>query len=166
MTQFRSGRHVVHLLHAHLVLTTKYRRKAISTERVRWLLDEVVRSVAADMGAEVVAVESDGDHLHVLVCYPPHLALSKLVNSLKGVSSRRLRQKDWPEVTDKLWGDALWSPSYCVASCGGAPMEVVKAYVESQNAPGRIRTGAIKRAAERERKRARAARLQENNRRP
>ena len=150
---YRSGRHVVFALHAHLVLTTKYRRKAIESERVRTLLSETIRAVAADMQAEVLAVESDGDHLHVLVTYPPHLSLSKLVNAMKGVSSRYLRQKNWPEVIDKLWGNAFWSPSYCVVSCGGAPLDVVKAYVEGQNAPGRIRTGATERAAERERKR-------------
>ncbi|MCW3784649.1 transposase, partial [Defluviimonas salinarum] len=54
-----------------------------------------------------------------------------------------------------LWGEAFWSPSYCVVSCGGAPLDVVKAYVESQNAPGRIRIGAVRRAAAREEKRRR-----------
>ena len=157
MKDFRSGRHVVHLLHAHLVFTTKYRRGAITTGRVRDLLAEVMTSVADDMGAEVVAVEADGDHVHLLICYPPHLALSRLVNSLKGVSSRKLREKGWPEVTSRLCGKAFWSPSYCVVSCGGAPLDVVKAYMETQAAPGRIRTGAMRRATEKEKRQARSA---------
>jgi len=73
-----------------------------------------------------------------------------LVNALNGVSSRRLRQQGWPEVRNVLWGKAFWSPSYCVVSCGGAPLEIVKAYVETQNAPDRDRRGAAQRAWRRE----------------
>lgn len=155
MDDFRAGRHVVHRLHAHLVLTTKYRRGAIRTARVRDLLREVLAAVAADMGAEITAVEADGDHVHLLLSYPLHLALSRLVNGLKGVSSRRLRQQDWPEVRRVLWGKAFWSPSYCVVSCGGAPLEIVRAYVENQNAPDRDRRGAANRARFREEKKRR-----------
>ncbi len=82
----------------------------------------------------------------------PQLALSRLVNAMKGVSSRRLRQKDWPEVRRVLWGDHFWSPSYCVVSCGGAPLDIVKTYVETQNDPERARRGAVIRAAKRKRK--------------
>lgn len=152
MHDFRGGRHVVYRLHAHLVFTTKYRRGAITTERVRTLLREVFTSVAADMGAEIEAVEADGDHVHLLVAYPPQLAISRLVNSLKGVSARRLRQQDWREVRRVLWGDAFWSPSYCAVSCGGAPLDIVKAYVERQNDPERDRRGARARATAREKK--------------
>ena len=106
----------------------------------------MLTSVAADMGAEVTAVEADRDHAHLLIAYPPQLALSRLVNGLKGVSSRRLRQQDWPEVRRVLWGEAFWSPSYCVAPCGGAPLGIVKAYVEGQNAPKRSRRSAAQRA--------------------
>jgi putative transposase len=135
-----------------LVFTTKYRRGAIGTDRVRDLLKEVMTSVAADMGAKIDAVEADGDHVHILLSYPPQLALSRLVNSLKGVSARRLRQQGWPEVRRVLWGDHFWSPSYCVVSCGGAPLEIVKAYVETQNDPDRARKGAAIRAANKKRK--------------
>lgn len=146
MSDFRAGRHVVHRLHAHLVFTTKYRRGAIHTDRVRKLLKEVMISVASDMGAAIEAIEADGDHVHILVAYPPHLALSALVNSLKGVSSRRLRQQGWQEVERVLWGTAFWSPSYCVVSCGGAPLDIIKEYVDAQNAPDRDRRGAAQRA--------------------
>lgn len=152
MDDFRAGRHVVHRLHAHLVFTTKYRRGAIHTDRVRELLRDVMMSVAADAGAEITAIEADGDHVHLLIAYPPQLALSRLVNSMKGVSSRRLRKEGWPEVRSVLWGDAFWSPSYCVVSCGGAPLDIVKAYVENQNSPERDRRGAKARARKREKK--------------
>jgi putative transposase len=107
------------------------------------------------MDADLAAWGANGDHVHLLVAYPPQLALSRLVNSLKGVSSRRLRQQGWPEVTRRLCGEAFWSPSYCVVSCGSAPVEIVRAYVEAQNAPGRICTGGIKRAQAREEERRR-----------
>jgi putative transposase len=67
-----------------------------------------------------------------LVGYPPKVALSRLINSLKGVSARRLRAANFPEVRNKLWGEHFWSPSYCAVSCGGAPLETVKRYVQKQ----------------------------------
>jgi putative transposase len=74
-----------------------------------------------------------------LISYPPKVALSALVNSLKGVSSRLVRKEKFPEITSRLWGDHFWSPSYCVVSCGGAPLDVIKKYVEQQRAPDRKR---------------------------
>jgi putative transposase len=63
---------------------------------------------------------------------PQTVALSRLVNSLKGVTSRHLRSKEFPEVMSKPWGDHLWSPSYFAVSCGGAPIEIVRQYIEDQ----------------------------------
>lgn len=152
MTDFRKGRHVVHHLNAHLVLTTKYRRGAIATDRVRDCLEASMRDVCADFGARLDAFEADGDHVHLLLSWPPQVALSRLVGSLKGVSARLLRQKGFPEVTSKLWGDHFWSPSYCLVSCGGAPLDTIKAYVEAQSDPNRSKTGALRRAEARKRK--------------
>jgi putative transposase len=70
--------------------------------------------------------------VHLLVGYPPKVALSGLVNSLKGRSAHRLRGEHFPEIERKLWGPHFWSPSYCAVSCGGAPLEIVKRYVEQQ----------------------------------
>lgn len=72
------------------------------------------------------------DHVHLLVEYPATVALSRLVNSLKGVSSRMLRAREFPEVQRRLWGGHLWSPSYFAVSCGGAPIEIVRQYIEDQ----------------------------------
>jgi putative transposase len=66
------------------------------------------------------------------VTYPPKVALSRLVNSLKGASSRMIRKMGYPEVQRALWGGAFWSPSYCAVSCGGAPLETVKRYIQNQ----------------------------------
>ena len=83
-------------------------------------------------------MEFDGecDHVHLLVVYPPRVAISSLVNSLKGVSSRLIRKKkQYPSISKQLRGGALWSPSYFAGSCGGAPIEIIRQYIEQQNTP-------------------------------
>jgi putative transposase len=128
---FRTGRHVVYSLQAHLVFSPKY-RGAVITERVFQTLRVAWEQVCTDFGCELREAGWESDHVHVLVAYPPKVALSRLVNSLKGVSARRLRAADLPEVRNKLWGEHFWSPSYCAVSCGGAPLETVKRYVQKQ----------------------------------
>lgn len=81
-------------------------------------------------------MEFDGedDHVHLLVNYPPKVAVSKLVNSLKGASSRLLRKRH-ADLQKRYWKGVLWSPSYFAASCGGAPISVVRQYIEQQKTP-------------------------------
>ena len=128
---FRTGRHVVYKLHVHLVFITKYRRGVISN-RVRTFLKDVMTKVCQDFDAELMEFDGEDDHIHVLVAYPPKVAISTLVNSLKGASAYRLRRQNFPEVRQKLWGSHFWSPSYCAVSCGGAALETVKAYIQNQ----------------------------------
>ena len=71
--------------------------------------------------------------MHLLVNFHPKIALSKLVNSLKGVSSRLIRRMDFPEIQTALWKNVLWSPSYFAVSCGGAPLSIIKKYIEQQD---------------------------------
>ncbi|UEM24571.1 IS200/IS605 family transposase (plasmid) [Skermanella mucosa] len=127
----RTGRRVVCSLHVHLVFVTKYRRSVLS-DRAHEVLRDVFLGVCAEFGARLKEANGEDDHVHLLIEYPPTVQLSKPVNSLKGVSSRLLRQHDFPEVTQRLWGGHLWSPSYCAASCGGAPLEIVTQYIEQQ----------------------------------
>ena len=131
-SNFRRGRNCVFLLHAHLVFVTKYRRK-VFTEEVLNSLRSIFESVCIDFGVHLVEVNGENDHIHLLITYPPTVALSKLVNSLKGVSSRLIRKEKYPSVTQALWGNSLWSPSYFVSSCGGAPLEIIKQYIEQQS---------------------------------
>ena len=129
-TEIRKGRHVVYALHAHLVFVTKYRRNALSEPAIRDL-SRIFAKVCKDFEAELIECNGEDDHVHLLIVYPPKVALSKLVNSLKGVSSRLLRE--WrPEVSGRYLNGVLWSPSYFVASCGGAPLTVIAEYVKSQ----------------------------------
>lgn len=130
----RRGRSVVHNLHAHLVFTAKY-RKAVFTDTLLRACEESMRKVCGDFGATLEEFSGERDHVHLLIQYPPTVQLSSLVNSLKGVSSRVLRRDHPEEVRRVLWGEHLWSPSYFVGSCGGAPLSVVKDYIENQRRP-------------------------------
>jgi putative transposase len=114
-----------------LVFVPKYRKSCIPG-RVAQLLKEAFAGVCSDFEAELEEMGHEHDHVHLLVSYPPKVALSSLVNSLKGASARRLRSAGFPEVQRALVGDAFWSPSYCVVSCGGALLETIRVYVEKQ----------------------------------
>jgi len=131
--QIRSGRHCVFNMHVHLVFVTKY-RKDVFTKPMLDAMERMFKKVCLDFEAELIEFNGEDDHVHLLINYPPKVAVSNLVNSLKGVSSRHLR-KDFPEIKNKLWGGSLWSPSYFASSCGGAPLEIIKQYIEQQQTP-------------------------------
>lgn len=118
-------------MHVHLVFVTKYRRGVFDDAAIK-ALQKTFSDVAVDFGAVLVACDGKDDHVHLLIEYPPRVALSRLVNSLKGVGSRLLL-RDRPELR-RFARKGLWSPSYFAASCGGAPLDVVKAYVANQRA--------------------------------
>ncbi|MHB8355507.1 MAG: IS200/IS605 family transposase [Vulcanimicrobiaceae bacterium] len=132
-SDLRTGRHCVFALHAHLVFVTKYRRN-VFTKVMLDALRPIFESVCRDFEVELVEFDGEDDHVHLLVNYPPKAALSSLVNSLKGVSSRLLR-KQFPVVVKRYWKSVLWSPSYFAASCGGAPLSIIKQYIENQRMP-------------------------------
>ncbi len=130
----RTGRHCVFNIHVHLVFVTKYRR-GVFTKVILEDMRSVFETVCHDFEAELVEFDGEDDHVHLLVNYPPKVSVSTLVNSLKGVSSRLIRKKKYPEIQKKLWGGHLWSPSYFAGSCGGAPLSIIKQYIESQRTP-------------------------------
>src|SRR5690606_8906610 len=130
----RHGRHCVFLMHVHLVFVTKCRREVFTKE----ILDDlrnIFSSVCADFEAELVEFDGEDDLVHLLVNYPPKVAVSALVNSLKGVSSRMIRKRNYPSIRKKLWGGALRSRSYFAGSCGGAPIEIIRQHIEQQQTP-------------------------------
>jgi len=133
-SDLRHGRHCVFMMHVHLVFVTKYRRDVFTKD----ILDDlrpIFANVCADFESELVEFDGEHDHVHLLVNYPPKVAVSHLVNSLKGVSSRMIRKKNYPSIRQKLWGGALWSPSYFAGSCGDAPIAVIRQYIEQQKTP-------------------------------
>lgn len=129
----RHGRHCVFALHAHLVFVTKYRRHVFTSEALS-ALEAEFRKVCAGFEAELQSVEGESDHVHLLVVYPPKVSLARLVNSLKGASSRMLK-KQVPSTARHYHRGALWSPSYFAASCGGAPLAIIRQYIENQTRP-------------------------------
>ncbi|RPI42039.1 MAG: IS200/IS605 family transposase [Bacteroidetes bacterium] len=128
--EIRTKRHVVNHLHLHLVFVTKYRRK-VFTEKMYERLQFHFERVCRDFGCKLKECNGEMDHVHLLVEPLPHTTPSRLVNSLKGVSSRMLRQ-EFPELELFYWKGGLWSPSYFIASCGGAPLNVLKDYIRNQ----------------------------------
>ena len=130
----RTGRHCVFVLHAHLVFVTKYRHPVFNDAHLN-RLEEIFRSVCEEFECELVEFNGETNHVHLLVNFPPKVALSKLVNSLKGVSSRRMRQ-EFPELERHYWrAKRLWSGSYFAGSVGGAPLSVLRQYIEQQDRP-------------------------------
>lgn len=130
----RTGRHVIFDIHIHLVFVAKYRRN-VFTKTILEDLKSIFLEVCLDFEAQLIEFDGEGDHVHLLINYPPKVSVSKLVNSLKGVSSRLIRKKSYPTITKALWGGSLWSPSYFAGSCGGAPIAVVRKYIEDQKTP-------------------------------
>jgi putative transposase len=116
-----------------LVFVTKYRRGAI-TKAMLVTCKEVMAEVCRDFGCELVELNGEDDHVHLLVDFPPTVQLSRLVNSLKGVSSRILRRDYESHVRRYLWGGHFWSRSYYVGTTGGASLETVRRYIEGQRA--------------------------------
>ena len=131
--KIRRGRCCVHLLHVHLVFVTKYRKSIFSVKYLN-TLKEISEKVCGGFDCFLKEFNGEKDHAHLLIEYPPKMSIAKLVNSLKGVSSRLLK-KIYPEIASYYWKGALWSPSYFAGSCGGAPLSVIKKYIENQHTP-------------------------------
>jgi putative transposase len=130
----RHGRHCVFLMHVHLVFVSKFRKKLFNKEIIDFM-ESVFRNVCIDFESELKEFYGEGDHVHLLINYPPKIAISNLVNSLKGVSSRHVRKKKFPLLHKYIRMDSLWTPSYFASSCGGAPLEIIKQYIEQQETP-------------------------------
>lgn len=129
-SQFRRERHSVTDLKIHLVCVTKYRRSVFTSESLE-VVEKSFREVAKKMDFKVLEFNGEDNHIHTLLEYPPKLSVSQIVNTLKGVSSRRYGQAGYK----KPHKEALWSPSYFAVSIGGAPLEVLKEYIRNQQKP-------------------------------
>jgi len=130
MVEYRTSAHAVFDIKYHYVWITKYRYKILRgriAERARDLL----RQICAARGVVIIRGAVSPDHIHMLVSSPPDLAPAKLVQYLKGRSSRRL-QDEFPELRKRYWGQHLWARGYFVASVGAVDEETIKKYIESQ----------------------------------
>ncbi|OBA84404.1 transposase [Mycobacterium sp. 1164966.3] len=112
----------------HVVWCPKYRRKVIGG-RMEQRLKEIIVAVIDEKGAWLIELETMPDHVHLLVEVDPQFGVHKLVKAIKGRSSRVLRE-EFPWLKSRL--PSLWTNSYFVATVGGAPLSVIKRYVETQ----------------------------------
>lgn len=127
---YLSRRHSVSKLVVHLIFTTKYRRKIFDGMMIQQIR-EAFQSAAEKLEIEILEMDGEADHVHVLIAYPPKLAISVLVNNLKSISSRRVRILN-THLRKASNSGVLWSRSYFACSAGGATIETLKAYVASQ----------------------------------
>ena len=118
------------MLHYHLVMVVKYRRRVI-TDAISERLREIFAGLTAGYGITLLEWNHDIDHVHVLFKAQPSSPLSKFMNAYKSASSRRIKN-EFPEIREKLWKEYFWSKSYCLISAGGAPLEILKQYIDSQ----------------------------------
>lgn len=133
----KRGRYSVYSLNVHLIFVCKRRGKVFHGRHLDRLRD-IFTKVCGDFGTDLIEFNGEQDHVHLLINYPPKVSISALVNSLKGVSSRRLKQ-EFPEIR-QFWSvrksrDSLWSPSYFAASVGGAPIAILRQYFQQQQTP-------------------------------
>ena len=130
MKKIDHNAHSVYLMYYHLIMVVKYRRKVIDnpiSERAK----EIWEHIAPRYGIVLEEWNHDIDHVHVMFRAQPRTELSKFINAYKSASSRLLK-KEYPEIREKLWKEAFWSQSFCLLTAGGAPVEVIRQYIESQ----------------------------------
>jgi putative transposase len=124
----------VSLLHAHLVFVTKYRRP-VFTDAMLTFTEQTMRGVCAELDVELVEFNGETDHVHLLVGYPPTLAISVLAQRLKGRTAHALRREFTGVCVRARMRGHLWSPSYFAVSCGGAPLAIIKQYIDGRARP-------------------------------
>jgi putative transposase len=121
-------------LKAHLVLTTKSRRK-LFTKQMLERMHEILEDLLAKWECRVVEFNGEENHVHLLFQYHPGVELSKFVNNIKTVTSRKLRSEFEDRVHEFYYKDVLWNGSYFIASCGGVTVSALKKYIEAQDSP-------------------------------
>ncbi len=125
-----SNNHSVFLLYYHLVLVVKYRRKVID-DTISNMLKEIFEYIQPNYNITLQEWNHDQDHVHILFKAHPNSEISKFLNSYKSASSRLIK-KEFPQIRKFLWKEYFWSRSYCLLTTGGAPIDVIKKYIESQ----------------------------------
>ena len=131
MQQLNALHHCVYNLNYHLVLVTKYRRKCIDL-RILERLEEIFCKLCKKWNCILLEFNGEPDHIHMLIQFNPKVQPSKFVNNLKTVSSRYIRKEFCDHLAKYYWKAVFWSRSYCILTCGGAPLSVIKQYIEQQ----------------------------------
>lgn len=122
--------HSVFLLHYHLILVTKYRRQVIDDEISDFAKDTFIR-ISESYHITLVEWNHDKDHVHIVFKAQPKTELTKFINAYKSASSRLIK-RDFPRVKQFLWKEMFWSKSFCLLTTGGAPIDLIKRYIQNQ----------------------------------
>ena len=125
-----TNNHSVFALHYHLVMVVKYRKKVINND-ISLRLRSIFENIAKDYNISIEEWNHDKDHVHILFTAHPNSEISKFINAYKSASSRLIK-KEFPSIRTSLWENSFWSKSFCLLTTGGAAIEVIKQYIESQ----------------------------------
>lgn len=123
--------HSVYALQYHLVQIVKYRKQVFENEKIVDFLKQKVRETSESFDVEVLNIECNKDHFHMIFKAKPTLDIPKYINAIKTITSREI-QRNFLEVKEKLWKGVFWSPSYFLATTGQVTLDVLKKYVEEQ----------------------------------
>jgi putative transposase len=130
----RRARPSLSLLHAHLVFVTKYRRPVL-TDAMLTYREHTMHAVCTDLDAELAEFNGETHHAHLLVCYPPTRAISTHVQRIKGCTAHAVHREFTGECVRARMRGHLWSPSYFAVPCRGAPLSIIKQYIDGQDRP-------------------------------
>jgi len=133
--KFNKNRHAVYKLQYHLIIVTKYRHPVINKDINNRLKEIAKRVFEEKWNCPILEIETEKDHIHIAFEANPQTQLSKLVNNFKTVSSRLIRKEFKEHIKKYYWKNFFWSPSYCILSVGGAPIEIIKEYIKNQAKP-------------------------------
>ena len=118
------------MLHYHLIMCTKYRRKVINDE-ISNRLKEIFLYIAPKYNITLEEWNHDIDHVHILFRGQPNTEISKFINAYKSAGSRLIK-KEHPEIRKSLWKEMFWSQSFCLLSTGGVTVDIIKQYIQTQ----------------------------------
>lgn len=133
-TNLHSYKHCVYNINLHIVFVTKYRRKVINADILK-RLEDIFSKLCQNQKSELIEFGGESDHVHLLIDISPDIAPSRLVNTLKTISSRMIRKEFAEHINKFYWKPVFWTGAYCVISAGGAPLEVLKTYIQNQDEP-------------------------------
>lgn len=135
LCDYDRNQHSVYMLYYHLILVVKYRRKVLD-DTISGRAEDIFSYICPRYGITMEEWNHDMDHVHVMFRAKPATEISKFINAYKSASSRLLK-KEFPQIRSRLWKEQFWSRSFCLLSAGGAPVEVIREYIESQGEGGR-----------------------------
>jgi len=128
--QLDGNNHSVFLMYYNLVLVIKYRRSVLD-DSVSNRAKEIFEYIAPNYNITLMEWNHDQDHVHILFKGQPNSELSKFINAYKSASSRLIK-KEYPQIRESLWKENFWSRSFCLLTTGGAPIDIIKRYIETQ----------------------------------